>query len=148
MWARPISPRDEEEWTILRTTNDFDRIDNEVFLDPSQTLEDFRSLQTGNVQVLRCGSYGYNYQYLGSTRSAIAPEGAHARFPVRSVSIRAPSRTIVFADSAGSQDVRTREGFREHAYTLDPPRKDPEITNSLEWGHDRGVGLRPSATAR
>ncbi|MEO1583019.1 MAG: prepilin-type N-terminal cleavage/methylation domain-containing protein [Planctomycetota bacterium] len=133
----PYQPRDQEERESFDTTNDIPRIDNEVFLDPVHRLEDFRSKQTGEIQALRNGSYGYNYQYLGNARSG---GGAlpFANYPVRLSRILTPSLTVGIATSSGSQRLRIDEGFREHAYTLDAPRLDAGATGSAEWGHSSG----------
>ncbi len=82
----------------------------------------------------RNNSYGYNYKYLGSTRTL--RDGSFERFPVKEV--LAPSQTIAFGDSSGtgtqppyepipfdqdksmlSFDVR-RVRIGNHGYTLDP----------------------------
>jgi prepilin-type N-terminal cleavage/methylation domain-containing protein len=132
----PYVPYTEQEIQTMRTSNDFARLNNKVFMDPLHEFEDMRSKQTGNIQVLRNNSYGYNYQYLGNSRTGI--DGGKARWPVRAANVRGPARTLVFADSAGCQVLWTTEGFREHAYTLDPPRLDPAITNYDGWGHSQG----------
>jgi prepilin-type N-terminal cleavage/methylation domain-containing protein len=134
--GQPYLPRNDEERQTMLTTNDFPRLDNPVFLDPAQTYDDMRSKQTGKIQVLRNNSYGYNYQYLGNSRGGL--DGERANWPVLAVHVRQPSGTIAFADSAGCQAVRLAEGFREHAYTLDPPRLDPDRTSYGGWGHDEG----------
>ena len=133
----PYQPRNAEERTVFETTSDIPRIDNAVFIDPAHTLEDFRSQQSGEIQALRNGSYGYNYQYLGNSRSGTGP-GGYANYPVRTSRVFAPARTVSIATSSGSQALRTTQGFREHAYTLDPPRLDQENTRVTEWGHETG----------
>ena len=132
----PYSPQTAEEWETMVSSNDIPRLDNRVFLDPLHDFEDMRSAQTGNIQVLRNNSYGYNYQYLGNSRTGL--NGNKANWPVKEAAIRMPSRTVVFADSDGSQVLRTTEGVREHAYTLDPPRLDQDRTNYAGWGHSSG----------
>ncbi len=134
--GQPYEPRTPGEETAMLTSNDFPRLDNDVFRDPLHTVEDMRSLQTGNIQVLRNNSYGYNYQFFGNTRTGL--NGGQARSNVTDAAIQMPSMTVLFAGSDGAQDVRTNEGFREHAYTLDPPRLQPSITNYDGWGHSRG----------
>ncbi|MHC4608875.1 MAG: hypothetical protein ACYS7M_00825, partial [Planctomycetota bacterium] len=65
---------------------------------------------------VRNGAYGYNYQYLGNSRTD--NDGArYDQFPVGSSSMRAASQTVVFADSRGAGRKHGK-----HAYTLDPPR--------------------------
>ena len=64
---------------------------------------------------IRNGAYGYNYQYLGDSRSV--SDGRYTNFPVRESQITSPGQTIFVADSRG--------GDREHgghSYTLDPPK--------------------------
>ncbi len=134
--GRPIVPQGADELNDFLTTNDFPRLDNEIFLDPTQRFEDMRAKQTGNIQVLRCGSYGYNYQYLGNPRTGA--DGGYSNYPVGGHQILQPYRTVAFADSGGSQVLRTSEGFREHAYTLDPPRLDTAHNGAIEWGHSSG----------
>ena len=133
----PYQPRNEEERRIFETTNDIPRIDNHVFKDPKHTLEDFRSAQTGEIQALRNGSYGYNYHYLGNAR---AGSGAlpYSNYPVNLGRVFAPAMTVGLATSSGSQSLRIDRGVREHAYTLDPPRLDTERNGATEWGHSSG----------
>ncbi len=134
--GQPIKPRGAEELDMFLNSNDFPSLSNEVFLDPSQSYEDMRSFQSGEIQVLRCGSYGYNYQYLGNSRTGA--DGRYSNYPVSEQMILQPYRTVAFADSGGSQVLRTTEGKREHAYTLDPPRLDTPNNGAIEWGHDTG----------
>lgn len=134
--GQPIVPRGAEEHDMFLNSNDFPTLSNEVFLDPSQSFEDMRSKQSGEIQVLRNNSYGYNYQYLGSTRTRA--DGTLSNYPVPEHHVLQPYRTIAFADSGGSQVLRTTEGFREHAYTLDPPRLDTTNNGAEEWGHSSG----------
>jgi prepilin-type N-terminal cleavage/methylation domain-containing protein/prepilin-type processing-associated H-X9-DG protein len=133
----PFLPRDADETQILLTSSDIPRLDNEVFQDPSHTLEDYRSKETGQIQALRNGSYGYNYHYLGNARGGPSP-GTFSNYPVRRGRIITPADTVAFATSSGSQALRTTEGFREHAYTLDPPRLDTEANRATEFAHDTG----------
>ncbi len=132
----PVVPQNAEELDMFLNTNDFPRLDNEVFLDPAQSFEDMRSEQTGLIQVLRCGSYGYNYQYLGNSRTGAG--GGYSNYPVPEHHVLQPYRTVAFADSGGSQSLRTTTGHREHAYTLDPPRLDTANNGAIEWGHETG----------
>ncbi len=133
----PYLPHNADEYNDFLTNDDFDRLDNEVFLDPSQRVADFVSKKSGNIQALRNGSYGYNYHYLGNTRDE-GPNGTFANYPVRMAKIQIPFNTIAIADSSGSQHLRTTEGLREHAYTLDPPRMDTERNNATTWAHNTG----------
>jgi prepilin-type N-terminal cleavage/methylation domain-containing protein/prepilin-type processing-associated H-X9-DG protein len=134
----PYLPQNADEHEQFLTKDDFERLDNEVFLDPSQKVSEFMSHATGNVQVLRNGSYGYNYHYLGNTREE-GPGGSFANYPVRLSKIHVPFDTVAIADSSGSQTLRTTEGYREHAYTLDPPRLDTERNGAQTFAHDTGA---------
>ena len=148
----PYAPSNAAEYDNFHSNDDFDRLDNEVFLDPGQDTSDFVSRSTGNVQVLRNGSYGYNYHYLGNTRGE-GPGGGFANYPVRHSKIVVPFNTVGLADSSGSQDVRAQEGVRDHAYSLDPPRMDTVRNNASSWatgdgpspGHNRHGGKVTSA---
>ena len=130
----PASVRSAGTLDAFLTSNDFATLDNEVFLDPSQSYEDMRSKQSGEIQVLRNGSYGYNYQYLGNKRTGA--DGGPSNWPVRPAKIRDFARTVALADSGGNQFVCTGEGFREHAYTLDPPRLDTFSHTATEFAQD------------
>lgn len=133
----PYMPSNAEEYNDFLNTDDFDRLDNEVFLDPSHKPSDFVSKKSGEVQVLRNGSYGYNYHYLGNTRLE-GPDGGFANYPVRVAKIRVPFDTVAFGDSSGSQVLRTTEGLREHAYTMDPPWMDTAHNGAQSWAHSTG----------
>lgn len=65
---------------------------------------------------IRNGAYGYNYQYLGNSRTDTAPPD-YDNFPVCENEISAPSETVLIADSRGARPDHGR-----HAYALDPPR--------------------------
>ncbi|MEO0511976.1 MAG: prepilin-type N-terminal cleavage/methylation domain-containing protein [Planctomycetota bacterium] len=130
----PYLPQNAEEQFQFENNNDFDRLDHPVFLDPVHSVEDMRSEQSGEIQVLRCGSYGYNFRYLGNTRGGLdgRPDANH---PVPESRVLNPSRTVSFGTSGGGIGLRP-QGFREHAYTLDAPRLAPGETNTDRWGHD------------
>ncbi len=132
----PYQPRNEQEYQKFQNSDDFDRLDNEVFRDPSQTYDHFRSKATGEIQVLRNGSYGYNYHYLGNSRAKST--GGFQNYPVRMSRIHVPFKTIVFADSSGSQHLRINENYREHSYTLDPPRLDTKNNGAEAFAHATG----------
>lgn len=73
------------------------------------------SLKGEHERDIRNGAYGYNYQYLGDSRSV--SDGRYTNFPVREWQITLPGQTIFVGDSRG--------GDREHgghSYTLDPPK--------------------------
>lgn len=73
------------------------------------------SLRGEYARDIRNGAYGYNYQYLGDSRSV--SDGRYTNFPVPSSRIEMPSRTIFLGDSRGG-DI----GHGKHSYTLDPPK--------------------------
>ena len=144
--GQPYHPRDEQEWAEFTGgdgggahTDDMDRIDNDVFRDPTHDVEDFTA-DNGEIKALRNGSYGYNYHYLGNTRDQ-GPGGSAANFPVRDAMVRAHSRTVSFADSMGNQNRIATTGNREHAYTLDPPRLDTEHNGATTFAQDDGPSL-------
>lgn len=92
---------------------------NEYFVCPS-----LRGPYTRDV---RNGAYGYNYQYLGNSRTDTAsPEFDH--FPVSENQIRATSLTVLVADSRGAEPDHGK-----HSYTLDPPRLASE-RNAKRFG--------------
>ena len=143
--GQPYVPKDQQEWIEFTggedgdgRTDDMARLDNDVFRDPTHRLRDFDSKKTGNTMVLRNGSYGYNYHYLGNTR-AQAPNGGPANFPVRVERVMMPSMTVGFADSHGNQWLVRDEGLREHAYTMDPPRMDREAHDATTFAQDDGM---------
>ena len=133
----PYLPQNDKEYQDFTSTDDFARLDNEVFIDPSQRLSEFANKDDGLIQSLRNGSYGYNYHYLGNTREE-GPNGGFANYPVRLAKIHVPFDTIAIADSSGSQFVRRDTGFRDHAYTLDPPRLDTERNGAQSWATGDG----------
>ena len=65
---------------------------------------------------IRDGAYGYNYQYLGNTRTDTSPD-RWDDFPVSTYRIRTASETVVIADSRGAG---RKHG--PHSFMLDPPR--------------------------
>lgn len=70
---------------------------------------------------VRDGAYGYNYQYLGNTRTD-STSGRWDNFAVGLHRIRNPGQTIVVGDSRGAG---RRHG--KHSFTLDPPRLGTEV---------------------
>ncbi len=79
---------------------------NDYFMCPSLGGEYARDI--------RNGAYGYNYQYLGDSRSVT--DGRYTNFPVRESEIELPSTTIFIGDSRGGDIPHGK-----HSYTLDPP---------------------------
>lgn len=84
-------------------------MDNDYYMCPS--LKDHKWARS-----IRNGAYGYNFQYLGNSRGNPAGTG-YANYPVSLTQIRAPSQTVAFCDSRGS-DVP----HGQHAYLVDPPK--------------------------
>lgn len=136
--GQPFVPRDDAEREILLSKDEIPRIDNDVFIDPQHTVELFRD-ESGTIKALRNGSYGYNYQYLDNPRTD-NPNPMFDNFPVSPNRIKSPSKTIAFADSLGNQykSQRTGRAAREHAYTMDPPRFDPEHNNAQIFAQEDG----------
>lgn len=81
---------------------------NDYFICPAFRHADF------DVHDIRNGSYGYNYQYLGSPR--LRTNGQYQNYPVKAVEVKHPSRTIMLGDGRGNQHPHG-----EHSYKLDPP---------------------------
>jgi prepilin-type processing-associated H-X9-DG protein len=92
---------------------------NDYFMCPSLTGPFARDI--------RNGSYGYNYQYLGNSRTDTDPM-EYDNFPVSENAITSPARTVLIADSRGG-DV----DHGKHSYTLDPPRLATE-KNATRFG--------------
>lgn len=82
---------------------------------------------------IRDGAYGYNYQYLGNTRTD-SDVTRWDNFAVSLHLIRNPSMTILVGDSRGAGRKHGR-----HSFTLDPPRMASE-KNARAFG--------PSASGR
>ncbi len=82
---------------------------HKLFTCPTLDDEDF-------AMDIRNGAFGYNYQYLGNTRTD-RNESRWDNFPVGLHKIRKTGMTVLVADSRGA-------GYRHgrHSYTLDPPR--------------------------
>lgn len=80
---------------------------------------------------IRNGAYGYNYQYLGNSRTDTSA-GRWDNFPIQMARIRAASGTVVIGDSRGAGP---RHG--KHSYSLDPPRLAVEV-NATKFGPGAG----------
>ncbi len=115
-------------------------LDNEVFLDPGFQDTNPDPTTSGGIATgfnsIRNGAYGYNFQYLGNSRTiddlGDYPASPFINYPVKSATDSA--RTIVFADSRGGN---TPHGG--HSMTLDPPHQrvrpaDPFSTSTVGWG--------------
>ncbi|HDZ21479.1 hypothetical protein LCGC14_0124690 [marine sediment metagenome] len=74
------------------------------------------SLRDKYERDIRNGAYGYNYQYLGDSRS-LEDDGYFTNFPVSEERIEVPAMTVFFADSRGGDP-----NHGKHSYTLDPPK--------------------------
>jgi prepilin-type processing-associated H-X9-DG protein len=101
------------------------RLTNNYFLCPS--------LKGPAANDIRNGAYGYNYQYLGNSRTDTAPP-EYDNFPVGQTQIPTPSQVVLVADSRGADP---RHG--KHSYTLDPPRLATE-KNAAKFGPGAGDG--------
>ncbi len=135
--GRPYTPRTMEEIADFNNARAIARIDNKVFMDPTHTLDHFITGATGKVEALRNGSYGYNFHYLGNSRTD-NPKPRFDNFPVRVGRIQQPALTVSIADSLGNQTTFDQTGFREHAYALDPPRLDTANNNAQRFGQSSG----------
>jgi prepilin-type N-terminal cleavage/methylation domain-containing protein/prepilin-type processing-associated H-X9-DG protein len=100
-------------------------MNNNYFVCPSLVGPDARDI--------RNGAYGYNYQYLGNSRTDTAAP-AYDNFPVSENTIRVPAETVVFADSRGAHPDHGR-----HSYALDPPRLARE-KSAVRFGPDAADG--------
>jgi prepilin-type N-terminal cleavage/methylation domain-containing protein/prepilin-type processing-associated H-X9-DG protein len=129
--GRPYTPQTLEEEQEFFSGGRIARIDNRVFIDPTQQVEQFIDHQ-GHVDALRNGSYGYNYHYLGNSRTD-NPRPRHDNFPVRLSAIVQPSMTIAIADSLGMQDAHATSRIHDHSYSLDPPRLDTDRNNAQRF---------------
>lgn len=90
-----------EKQTMTMTTD--------VFTCPALEDEEY-------AKSIRDGAYGYNYQYLGNSRQDTDPK-RWDNFSVPSHRIKAPSMTVLIADSRGAGKPHGKNSF-----TLDPPR--------------------------
>lgn len=140
--GRPYTPQTAEEVADFESGAAIHRLDNRVFTDPTHRLDDFMRGSTGKVEALRNGSYGYNYQYLGNSRTD-NPRPRFDNWPVSMSRIQQPVMTISIADSFGLQTEHASSRLREHAYTLDPPRLDTSSNNSQRFA--RGDDKSPAA---
>ena len=135
--GRPYTPRSPQELTDFMNAGPIARIDNKVFMDPTHTLDSFVRGSTGRIEALRNGSYGFNYHYLGNSRTD-NPKPRFDNFPVRVGRIQQPAMTVSIADCLGNQTTYNQTGFREHSYALDPPRLDTEHNNAQRFGQSSG----------
>lgn len=135
--GQPYYPQGAEEVEDFESAGAIHRIDLDVFRDPTQQLEDFVRGGSGQIEALRNGSYGYNYQYLGNSRTS-HPRGTYNNWPVREARIYRPAMTIVLGDSLGNQNTYHETGYREHSYTLDPPRLDTRNNNAHAFAQSSG----------
>ena len=90
---------------------------------------------------IRNGAYGYNYQYLGNSRSG-ADDDRWDNFPVGMHRVRSAGQTVLFADSRGADRTHGK-----HSYSLDPPRLAVE-RNAQKFGpgnSDVGPGIEDSS---
>ena len=100
-------------------------VDNPLFICPTEPD------RTNN----RNYAYGYNFQFLGNSRTKTDGSGRFINFPVKVTSVRA-SETVMAADCMGTaagKPASARTGYRSdggkdaaavgnHGWSLDPPR--------------------------
>ena len=97
------------------------------------------SLKGEHEYDIRNGAYGYNYQYLGDSRSVSA--GRYTNYPVRESQVMRPSETVFLGDSRGGGP-----GHGGHSYTLDPPKlaASKQVTKfGPAAGEDGPIGHSP-----
>ncbi len=135
--GRPFTPRNQQELDDFNAAGPIPRLDNDVFRDPTQRLDDFTRGTTGRIEALRNGSYGYNYHYLGNSKTTF-PQNKYNNWPVNESRIQNPGKTIALGDSLGNQNTYKDTGFREHSYTLDPPRLDTINNNAHAFAQSSG----------
>ena len=134
----PFKAASDADRAIITGGLPLPRIDNAVFLDPNHTLADLGG-SSGTIDATRNGSYGYNYHYLGNSRST-NPRPRYDHFPVHLSLIKTWDRTICIASSLGNQSVFAETGQRgEHSYTLDPPRLDTKRNNAQRFAQNSGM---------
>lgn len=85
------------------------------------------SLKGEMARDIRNGAYGYNYQYLGNSRTDTSPP-RFDNFPVRDHRLKTESQTVLVGDSRGGDPDHGK-----HSYTLDPPRLATE-QNATRFG--------------
>lgn len=160
-WPTQISPFiegafDFDLWRQLSTTtgkidDEFIPVDNRVFVCPN----------TPERTTVRNLGYGYNYQFLGNSRTkhmdspSTLPGAEYAKYPVSITGIAMTSRTVVYADSLGSAGEwptierlpysgteRLLNSLGNHGYVLDPPRsytKDGADFTNAHYGPNEGT---------
>jgi len=99
------------------------RLTSKYFLCPS--------LAGPHARDVRNGAYGYNYQYLGNSRTD-TDANRYDNFAVGSSALRAAAQTVLLADSRGAG-----RSHGKHSYTLDPPRLAAE-KNATRFGPGGG----------
>lgn len=134
----PIEPQTAAEEQAMLTGADIFRLDNEVFRDPTQRDEDFVGAAGEGPNAERNGSYGYNYHYLGNSRTEGQP-GRYDNWPVSASRLLQPAITVSVADSLGNQTTFEATGYRAHSYTLDPPRLDTAKNNARSFAQSSGM---------
>ena len=102
-------------------------MDNDYFICPSLKNDAY-------VRSIRNGAYGYNYQYLSSTRTG--PSGSYVNYPNKSLMIKKPASTVVFCDSRGAGIPHG-----EHAYLVDPPKM--AVSKGAKYFSPKSPGITP-----
>jgi len=90
--------------------------DTNIFNGPLAPREMFRN-RWAHRQDLLYGGYGYNYQYLGNSRSG--PEGSGLPFTAKSSTIPNMAQTLAVADTMGVRD--DTGAVTAGVYVVDPP---------------------------
>lgn len=111
----PINPAPFEQMNAIPFSDDTPGRANPL----TMTVEIFSCPELVDPQFefnIRDGAYGYNYQYLGNSRTD-SNSNLWDNFPVALHLITSPAQTVLLADSRG---VGPSHGA--HSYTLDPPR--------------------------
>jgi prepilin-type N-terminal cleavage/methylation domain-containing protein/prepilin-type processing-associated H-X9-DG protein len=107
-------------------------MDNKLLVCPAMQSGTANQLNSGDVNSIRNGSYGYNFGYLGNNRTMIDGDNTTPTLNYPIVSVKELSRTIAFGDSRGGAIPHGG-----HSMTLDPPhmvvRGDGRSVNSPYW---------------
>jgi hypothetical protein len=108
--------------------------DTALFVGPLAPREMFRN-RWAHRQDVFYGGYGYNYQYLGNSRTG--PEGSGLPFTAKSSTIPNMAQTLAVADARG---VRNDLGeVTAGVYVVDPP-----LPSARGSGRETGFYAQPS----
>lgn len=118
-----------EDPAVESTPGTGNRITNKVLVCPAIGGSRNQLAGARRSDYVRTGSYGYNWMTFGPFHGDPASAALPRTYPVRGSRIRAPSRTILVADTFGASS----QGDGVHAYTLDPP-----VPLNGRWGSGSG----------